>query len=145
MIEFPFHLEKNLNFQRYNFLIGILDVCRIPRIYLNEKINFITSLRLLFYSESMRESSPYIKYSMQGLILFSQGPILFSQGPILFSQGSNKLLKGIVCCVYVQMVATSFGQNCPPRIPNLRRYIYAHSTYQENGFISGNDVVRLVP
>ena len=61
---FPFHLEKNLNFQRYNFLIGILDVCRIPRIYLNEKINFITSLRLLFYSESMRESSPYLKYSM---------------------------------------------------------------------------------
>ena len=64
IIEFPFHLEKNLNFQRYNFLIGILDVCRIPRIYLNEKINFITSLRLLFYSESMRESSPYLKYSM---------------------------------------------------------------------------------
>ena len=31
-IKFPFHLEKNLNFQRYNFLIGILDVCRIPRI-----------------------------------------------------------------------------------------------------------------
>ena len=56
--------KKNLNFQRYNFLIGILDVCRIPRIYLNAKINFITSLRLLFYSESMRESSPYIKYSM---------------------------------------------------------------------------------
>ena len=61
---FPFHLEKNLNFQCYNFLIGIRDVCRIPRIYLNAKINFITSLRLLFYSESMRESSPYIKYSM---------------------------------------------------------------------------------
>ena len=61
---FPFHLEKNLNFQRYNFLIGILDVCRMPRIYLNAKIYFITSLRLLFYSESMRESSPYIKYSM---------------------------------------------------------------------------------
>ena len=64
IIEFPFHLEKNLNFQRYNFLIGILDVCRIPRIYLNAKINVITSLRLLFYSESMRESSPYLKYSM---------------------------------------------------------------------------------
>ena len=61
---FPFHLEKNLNFQRYNFLIGILDVCRIPRIYLNAEINVITSLRLLFYSESMRESSPYLKYSM---------------------------------------------------------------------------------
>ena len=61
---FPFHLEKNLNFQRYSFLIGIRDVCRIPRIYLNAKINFITSLRLLFYSESMRESSLYIKYSM---------------------------------------------------------------------------------
>ena len=64
IIEFPFHLEKNLNFQRYNFLICILDVCRIPRIYFNAKINFITSFRLLFYSESMRESSPYIKYSM---------------------------------------------------------------------------------
>ena len=62
---FPLHLEKNLNFQRYNFLIGILDVCRIPRIYLNAEINVITSLRLLFYSESMRESSPYLKYSMQ--------------------------------------------------------------------------------
>ena len=61
---FPFHFENNLNFQCYSFLIGILDVCRIPRIYLNAKINFITSLRLLFYSESMRESSPYIKYSM---------------------------------------------------------------------------------
>ena len=61
---FPFHLEKNLNFQRYNFLIGILDVCRIPRIYLNAEINVITSLRLLFYSESMRESPPYLKYSM---------------------------------------------------------------------------------
>ena len=33
-------------------------------IYLNAKINVITSLRLLFYSESMRESSPYLKYSM---------------------------------------------------------------------------------
>ena len=69
IIEFPFHLEKNLNFQRYNFLIGILDVCRIPRIYLNAKINVITSLRLLFYNESMRESSPYLKYSMrEGLV-----------------------------------------------------------------------------
>ena len=48
IIEFPFHLEKNLNFQRYNFLIGIQDVCRILRIYLNSKRNFITSLRLLF-------------------------------------------------------------------------------------------------
>ena len=57
-------LRKYLNFQRYDFLIGILDVCRIPRIYLKAKINFITSLRLLFYSESMRESSPYIKCSM---------------------------------------------------------------------------------
>ena len=66
---FPFHLEKNLNFQRYNFLIGILDVYRIPRIYLNAKINFITSLRLLFYSESMCESSPYLKYSMAYLIV----------------------------------------------------------------------------
>ena len=65
---FPFHLEKNLNFQRYNFLIGIRDVCRIPRIYLNAKINFITSLRLLFYNESMRESSRYIKYSMIEII-----------------------------------------------------------------------------
>ena len=65
IIEFQFHLaKKNLNFQHYNFLIGILDVCRIPRIYLNAKINFITSLRLLFYSESMRESPPYLKYSM---------------------------------------------------------------------------------
>ena len=61
---FPFHLEKNLNLKRYNFLIDILDVCRIPRIHLNAKIDFITSLRLLFYSESMRESYPYIKYSM---------------------------------------------------------------------------------
>ena len=61
---FPFHLEKNLNFQRYNFLIGILDVFRIPWIYLNAKINFITSLRLLFNSESMCESSSYIKHSM---------------------------------------------------------------------------------
>ena len=30
------------------------------------KNKFITSLRLLFYSESMRESSPYIEYSMVG-------------------------------------------------------------------------------
>ena len=69
---FPFHLENNLNFQRYNFLIGIRDVCRIPRIYLNAKINFITSLRLLFYSESMRESSPYLKYSMAVVIIYSE-------------------------------------------------------------------------
>ena len=68
---FPFPLEKNLNFQRYNFLIGILDVCRIPRIYLNAEINVNTSLRLLFYSESMRESSPYLKYSMATLLLCS--------------------------------------------------------------------------
>ena len=66
---FPFHLEKNLNFQRYNFLIGILDVCRIPLIYLNAEIYVITSLRLLFYSESMRESSPYLKYSMHWYVL----------------------------------------------------------------------------
>ena len=64
IIEYSFHLEKYLNFQHYNnFLIGIQDLCRIPRIYLNSKINFITSLRLLFYSESMCGSSPYIKYS----------------------------------------------------------------------------------
>ena len=42
-------------------------VYMIPRIYLNAKINVITSLRLLFYSESMRESSPYLKYSMVGV------------------------------------------------------------------------------
>ena len=56
--------KKYLNFQRYNFLIGILDVCRIPPINLNSKLNLITSLSLLFYSELMRGSSPYIKYSM---------------------------------------------------------------------------------
>ena len=47
IIEFPFHLEKNLNFQRYNFLIGIQDLCRIPRNYLNSKINL--SLRCACY------------------------------------------------------------------------------------------------
>ena len=62
IIEYSFPLkEKYLNFQRYNnFLIGILDVCRIPRCNLNSKINFITSLRMLFSSESMCGSSPYI-------------------------------------------------------------------------------------
>ena len=53
IIEFPFHLEKNLNFQQYN---NFQDVCRIPRIYLNAKINFITLLSLLFYSSQCVEA-----------------------------------------------------------------------------------------
>ena len=43
------------------FFIGIQDVYRIPRIYFIAKITIITSLRLLFYNESMSGSSPYIK------------------------------------------------------------------------------------
>ena len=83
---FPFHLEKNLNFQRCNFLIGILDVCRVPQIYLNAKINFITSLRLLFYSESMRESSPYIRYAMAQHVFM---PIQSCLIPNMFSCNTN--------------------------------------------------------
>ena len=33
----------------------------------------------------------------------------------------------------------------PPRIPHLKRYIYAHSIYQEDGFISADHVAMLMP
>ena len=48
--------------------------------------------------------------------------------------------------LYVQAGSDVFQTELfPPRIPHLKRYIYAHSTYQEDGFISADHVARLVP